>query len=324
MESQTPPAKAKPDITVRSLLETDLAAADRVMRLAFGTFFGAPDPAAAFGDVRFLQHRWKADPSAAFAAEANQEVVGSNIAVHWGSVGSFGPLTVRPDYWDSGVGSRLMEPVMACFDRWHTRHVGLFTFANSPKHIGLYQKYGFYPRFLTAIMNKAVGQTTYDFDWTRYSETLPDERAPVLKAVCQLTDTLYEGLDVTSEMELVTSQGLGDTVLVWEDGQLAGLAICHMGAGTEAGSDACYVKFGAARPGAHVARDFGQLLCACEALAAAQKLSRLVAGMNLARQEAYQMMMGHGFRIGFTGVAMEMPNSADYNRRDAYVMDDWR
>lgn len=324
MESQTPPAAAKPDVTVRPLLETDLAAADRVMRLAFGTFFGSPDPAETFGDVRFLQHRWKADPSAAFVAEANQEVVGSNIAVNWGSVGFLGPLTVRPDYWDSGVGSQLMEPVMACFDRWHTRHVGLFTFAQSPKHIGLYQKFGFYPRFLTAIMNKGVGQITCDFDWTRYSETLPDERAPVLKAVCQLTDALYEGLDVTSEMESVTSLGVGDTVLVWEDGQLAGLAICHTGAGTEAGSDTCYVKFGAARPGARVARDFGQLLCACEALASTQKLSRLMAGMNLARQAAYQIMMDHGFRIGFTGVAMEKPNTADYNRQDAYVIDDWR
>ena len=54
------------------------------------------------------------------------------------------------------MGKRLMEPVMKCFAGWGTTHAGLFTFAQSPKHLGLYQKFGFWPRFLTAIMSKPV------------------------------------------------------------------------------------------------------------------------------------------------------------------------
>ena len=42
---------------------------------------------------------------------------------------------------------------MEQFDSWGTRHVGLFTFAQSAKHIALYQKHGFSARFLTAIMS---------------------------------------------------------------------------------------------------------------------------------------------------------------------------
>ena len=38
------------------------------------------------------------------------------------------------------------------------RHEGLFTFAHSPEHIALYQHFGFWPRFLTAIMSKPVSQ----------------------------------------------------------------------------------------------------------------------------------------------------------------------
>ena len=84
------------------------------------------------------------------------EFVGSNFATNWGSVGFFGPLTVRPDFWDRGVAKRLLEPIMDCFDRWGTKHAGLFTFSQSQKHVGLYQRFGFWPRFLTAIMSRAV------------------------------------------------------------------------------------------------------------------------------------------------------------------------
>jgi GNAT superfamily N-acetyltransferase len=144
------------DIAVRPLRESDLATADHIMQLAFGTFLGVLDPASFMGDASYVRTRWKANPDAAFAAEINNELVGSNFATNWGSVGFFGPLTIRPDLWDRGVGKRLMEPVLACFDQWQTKHAGLFTFAQSQKHIGLYQKFGFYPRFLTAIMSKPV------------------------------------------------------------------------------------------------------------------------------------------------------------------------
>jgi hypothetical protein len=65
---------------------------------------------------------------------------------------------------------------------------------------------------------------------------------------CQeLTSAIYEGLDVGREIRAVAEQKLGDTVLLWNESKLAGLAVCHSGPGTEAGSDVCHVKFGAAR-----------------------------------------------------------------------------
>ena len=154
------------DIVVRPLRETDLATADRIMRLAFGTFLGVPDPASFMGDAGYVRTRWRANPGAAFAAEIDNELVGSNFATNWGSVGIFGPLTIRPDLWDRGVGKRLMEPALACFEKWQTKHAGLFTFANSQKHIGLYQKFGYYPRFLTAIMSKPVEPSGRATVWT--------------------------------------------------------------------------------------------------------------------------------------------------------------
>jgi hypothetical protein len=100
-------------VTIRPLTESDLAAAGGIVRLAFGTFLGAPEPEKFWPDLDYAHTRWHADPLAAFAAEMDGTVVGSNFAARWGSVGSFGPLSIRPDLWDRGLGRRLMEPVVA-------------------------------------------------------------------------------------------------------------------------------------------------------------------------------------------------------------------
>jgi GNAT superfamily N-acetyltransferase len=320
----SPEATTKGDISVRPLRESDLSIADQIMRLAFGTFLGLPEPASFMGDASYVRTRWKANPDAAFAAEINNELVGSNFATNWGSVGFFGPLTIRPDLWDRGVGKRLMAPVMECFDKWQTRHAGLFTFAHSQKHIGLYQKFGFSPRFLTAIMSKPVELTGRASTWTKFSDASMTERAAIIHSCRELTDAIYEGLDVGHEIHAIADQELGDTVLLWDDGKLTGLALCHTGAGTEAGSGVCFIKFGAARPDAAAEKNFNRLVDACEELASSQNVSRLTAGVNTARYEAYRQMLARGFRTDLLGVAMEKPNEAGYNRAGVYLIDDWR
>jgi GNAT superfamily N-acetyltransferase len=294
------------------------------MRLAFGTFLGLPEPTSFMGDAGFVRNRWRTDPEAAFGAEVNSELVGSNFATNWGSVGFFGPLTIRPDLWDRGVGKRLIDRVMECFAKWETAHAGLFTFAHSQKHVGLYQRFGFWPRFLTAIMSKPVGPTMQSPQWTRFSEVQAGEREAILSDCRQLTDKIYEGLDVSGEINAVATLKLGDTVLQWDDAGLVGLAVCHCGPDTEAGSGTCYVKFGAARPGPTAGQDFDRLLRACEQMASEAGLSRLVAGVNAARHEAYRLMLERNFHTELQGVSMHCPNEAGYNRPGVFLIDDWR
>src|SRR5258708_17418039 len=105
-------------VTIRPLRKQDLPAADRIMRLAFGTFLGMPDPLKFMGDADYAQTRWLADPSAAFAAEVAGELVGTNFATRWGSVGVFGPLTIRPALWDPGLAQPLLAPTMDLFVPW--------------------------------------------------------------------------------------------------------------------------------------------------------------------------------------------------------------
>ena len=312
------------DITVRPLQESDLSGADKIMRLAFGTFIGLPDPMAFMGDANYVRTRWIANPAAAFAAEVNGELVGSNFATNWGSVGFFGPLTIRPDFWDRGVGKRLMEPVIELFDKWGTKHAGLFTFPHSQKHIGLYQRFGFWPRFLTALMSRPIEPTTDASRWTKFSDMPTSDRDEILRACRELTDAVYEGLDVQHEIHAVADQNLGDTVLLWDNSRLKALAVCHVGPGTEAGSGVCYIKFGAVRPGSAAEQDFSRLLQACEEMGSSLGASRVLAGVNTARHEAYRHMLARGFRTQTQGVVMSRPNEAGYNRPGVYLVDDWR
>jgi GNAT superfamily N-acetyltransferase len=305
---------------VKPLQKIDLAEADRIFRLAFGTFLGLPNPAEFAGTADYIRTRWTADPPAAFGAYRETDLVGSNFATRWGSVAFFGPLTVHPEYWNQSVAKRLMGPILDLFASWAVTHQGLFTFAHSPKHLGLYQHFGFWPRFLTAIMSKSVSRTAPAVEFSQYTEVPAAQREECLRACRQLTDTIYEGLDVEREIRAVDTQRLGDTVLLWDAAQLVALGVCHCGAGSEAGSDACYIKFGAARS----ASSFDALLDACENLAAAKHLSNVVGGANAGRQKAFQQMIARGFHIEFQGVAMQRNNEPGYNRVDAYIIDDWR
>lgn len=312
------------DITIRPLDQHDLPEAERIFRLAFGTFLGLPDPMAFMGDADLVHTRWRAAPAATLGAYLDNALVGSNVATNWGSFGFFGPLTVRPDLWDQGIAQRLLTATMGLFAQWGTRHAALFTFPQSPKHIALYQKFGFWPQYLTPVMSKSVGRATTAERWSTYSEIPVRARETCLAACRALTHAVYPGLDVQCEIRAVVEQQIGDTVLIHDGTDLVAFAICHLGRGSEAGTGAAYVKFGAVHPGPGAAQSFDHLLAACEALASARGMEQLIAGVNTARHEAYRMMLARGFRTFLEGVAMQRPNEPGYNRPDCFVIDDWR
>lgn len=311
-------------IRIRPMNEQDLEEARRVLNLAFGTFVGAPEPERFFGDMDYLGTRFNAPNTAVFVAEENGELLGSNVATRWGSVAFFGPLSVRPDRWDAGLGRRLLAPVLETFDAWNPSLRGLYTFAQSPKHVGLYHRHGFHPRFLTAIMFKPVENVTPGAAWTTWSALSDAERERAAAGVRALTDSIYPGLDITGEIESVAAQDLGDTILLGSADDVQGVAVCHTGANTEAGGGRCFIKFACAASGDGAAERFAALLEACEAFAADRGAQALSAGVNTAREEAYRAMLEHGFRTQIQGVIMHAPNEPGYSTPGRFVIDDWR
>jgi GNAT superfamily N-acetyltransferase len=302
--------------------ESDLQEAARVVRVAFGTFLGAPDPENFFVDRDYAFTRWHADPTAAVVAELEGKVVGSNFATNWGSFAFFGPLTVLPEFWERKIAQKLLGPTMALFEKWGVREAGLFTFPQSPKHVGLYQKFGFWPRYLTAVMSKSAERRGEEM--AKFSTLGEEDQKAVLKACRELTDAIYEGLDVSIEIRSVQAQRLGETLLAWSGSWLDGFAVCHCGERTEAGRENCYIKFAAVRPGPKAERIFEALLGGCETLAIERGLRRIDAGVNFGRGKAYRQMLSRGFRTSVQGVAMHRPDSPAFSYEGAFVIDDWR
>jgi GNAT superfamily N-acetyltransferase len=310
---------------IRPLSKADLPEARRIFRTAFGTFLGAPDPETFWEDRDYVHGRFGAEHVASFAAELDGELVGSNFATRWGSVGFFGPITMRPDRQGRGTGKAMVEAVSNQFEEWGVSHGGLCTFPQSSLHIALYNKFGFRARFLTPIMATPALRGGDAGSWSRYGELSEGDRRAVEAACRELTDMLYDGLDLGAEIRTVAARGLGDTLLLWEGGsRLAGFAVCHWGPASEAGEGCCFVKFGAVRPGAGDAVRFAALLDGCGSLAAAVGMANVLAGVNLAREEAYLLMVARGFRAQVQVVTMHRPNEAAYSRPGLYVLDDWR
>jgi GNAT superfamily N-acetyltransferase len=174
---------------VGRLEEKDLPEAARIVRLAFGTFLGAPNLDMFWADRDCVYGRQHAAHVASFGAKLDGKLIGSNFATNWGSVGFFGPLAVRPDLQERGIARALLGKTMEQFETWGTPHLGLFTFPNSAKHIALYQKCGFYARFLTAIMSaKAVRQTAAG--WLRFGELSPVQQEEALQSCRDVAETV--------------------------------------------------------------------------------------------------------------------------------------
>jgi len=317
-----------PSIQIGPLRENELEEAGRIVRMAFGTFLGLPNPLEFMGDRDFLTPRWRSRNTVVLAAREDGRLLGSNAITRWGSFGFFGPLTVSPDCWSRGVAQQLLSATMKVFSRWRVRHSGLFTFASSPKHVGLYQKFGYWPGSLTALMKR----TPQPPAWTLKSgvkvpvllSALSDrEKSQAIGACAKLTSSMEKGLDLGVEIRAVLKQRIGEVPLVYGQRSLDAFAVCMNGPGSEGGANTCYVKFAAARGGPGSGERFDRLLDAIEALALARG-AELEAGVSLACDDPFHRMRSRGYRMTALGIAMQRPRGEGFNRPGNYVLGDWR
>jgi len=325
------------NVNVRNLREDDLDDADTILRLSFGTFMGLDDPMSFFGDSDFVRSRYTTDPNSAFAIEIDGNLVGSNFVTDWGSVGFFGPLSIHPTYWNKGIAKHLIIPVLERLAKLEIQYAGLFTFAQSPKHVYLYQKYDFWPRFLTSIMTKTITEKNDEKRLelsqkhekphdVRFTEIRNDVKSLVLDDCKYLTNGIFPGLDLQKEILAVDSQKLGDTILLYDPSgnKLTGIAICHYGKGTEAGSNVCYIKFAAISTNNNSHSNFVRMLNSVESMALEKGIFKITAGSNMERHLAYKAMINYGFKSEFQGVSMHKGNKQGYNTPSTFIIYDCR
>ena len=317
------------NLVIRQMSQEDLPDADRINRVAFGTFFGLETPSAFRGDGDVVAGRFAANPEGAFVAEMDGLQVACGFVMDWCSVGILGPLTVDVDAWGRGIGRAMLDEMAGYMDSHGFALQGLFTHPQSATHIRLYEAYGFRMKRITAVMDRTVRPETEMPPTARlFSELAVSERPAVLDACRSIAGSVYRGLDLTGEILSIDRAGFGDTVLLGPDTAMTGFACCHQGSGSEAGSPQTLVKFAAVRPAENGPAEFEALMTACEVFAAARETERLVAGTNTGRAECYEAMLDMGFRTWMNGIAM-LKTAGDargdgYNVPGIYAIDDWR
>jgi GNAT superfamily N-acetyltransferase len=314
-------------VKVGPLKQAELEEADQIFRLAFGTFIGLPNPAEFMAGRNLVISRWHAPHVKALGARENGRLVGVNMTARWGSFGFLGPLIVLPEYWDRGIAKQLMDATVQLFDQQGLKGTGLFTFPHSIKHVGLYQKFGYWPSYLTALMKRepaAASAPPAAGTLVGHLTTLgKGARDEAMAACARLTDKIEKGLDLTDEIRSLLKQKTGEVVLTYTRNSLDGFAVCLNGPESEGGEKVCYIKFAAARSGPGAGERFDALLEACDAFALSRSAT-IEAGMSFAHEDAYRRMRAHGYRAYAQGVAMQRPHRAGRLRADVYAIEDWR
>jgi GNAT superfamily N-acetyltransferase len=320
------------DLEIKSLNERDIIQIDRVFREAFSLHVGHPVPET-FAPGRSCMARLLTEPQGAFGAYISGELVAIAFATVWGSIGVFGPLAVKPGHWNAGLGRKLLQQSVTFFKQKAVSDMVLCTFPDSVKHVSLYQKYGFHPGHIIAMMSRLVSSAS-NFarnsaaDLELYSSHGVDRRAEILSECRQITASIYEGLDLSKEIEVVEKLSIGETVLLRKESRLVAFAICHNGAGSETETDVLYIKFAAAllHEDTHKNTDenFRTLIAKCTLLAQTRMANMMFFGVNTARHDAYRAVLEEGFKIDSLSLAMQSPNRPLYNHAGVYVIDDWR
>lgn len=314
-------------IKIGPLKKTEVAEADRIFRLAFSTFLGIPE--GDFMDDRdLIASRFHARHVKALAARENGRLIGTNFLVEWGRFAFFGPLTVLPEYWDKGIAQKLLLATVALFDKEKLRRTALFTFPHSTKHVCLYNKFGYWPQHLTALMKHtpepattaSSGASGSSVHLSTLSRAVREE---AISACRKLAGRIDKGLDLTEEIRALLKQRIGEVILTYTRNTLDGFAIACYGPGSEGGTQLCYLKFAAVRGGDGAGERFDSLLDAIDTFARPRAVP-IEAGVNFACDDAYRRMRVHGYRTFAQGVAMQRPNVPGFYRSDAYVLSDLR
>jgi len=270
------------------------------------------------------------EPWGCFVAEEGEgKIVGAAVAVIWGTVGLVGPIAVLTAYQNQGIGQQLLKATQGFFEENKVTLQGLATYPGSPKHLSFYQKYGFRPRGLVAITSRSLDRREIKpakpaVEIHRFSALEEVKKKSTMQKFRRLTNSLYRGLDVGKEVEIVDGLALGDTLLLERGRELVGFAVYHTPGVSEAPQGSLYVKFLALDSRHKKPEYFHQLMTVLEEVAHRAALQRVIAPVYTYYWAAYQGLLERGYHIDVTMVRLKRGKLGDYEEPGGFVLDDWR
>lgn len=235
------------------------------------------------------------------------QMLAFNMVHASGVEGWMGPLAVRPDRQEAGIGGTIVTAGIEWLERRGTAVIGLETMPRTVDNIGFYSRLGFQPQYLTVTL---TGQPAArgDAGCRRLSALDASERLQAMEAAVACLQRAAPGFDFRREMSLTETLGIGDTVLLERNGVVEGFAVCHHAALAvgRRSEELRILKLFAPSLDA-----FRHLMQGVEALAVAVKVGHVAIRCQTAFGEAYRALIGADYRVRWTDLRMTLRNRSE-------------
>ncbi|HET8622864.1 MAG TPA: GNAT family N-acetyltransferase [Gemmatimonadales bacterium] len=250
--------------------------------------------------------------------DTDGQLAGFNMVHRSGTEGWMGPIAVRPDRQNEGLGSTMVQAGIDWLKSQGALTIGLETMPRTVDNIGFYSRLGFMPGHLTITLVRDVGRRNAEPG--ELLSTAGDRVGAVLAECRALADRLAPGLDFTRELALTHELRVGDTSLVRREGRLAAFALWHS-APLAAGRPKDEVRI--LKLAAASLDDMEQVVDAVQHCAQRERVRRLALRCQSAFADAYLRLVERGFRVHWTDLRMILRGFTNTGSRSGLVLSNW-
>jgi GNAT superfamily N-acetyltransferase len=250
--------------------------------------------------------------------DTDGQLAGFNMVHRSGAEGWMGPIAVRPDRQNEGLGSTMVQAGIDWLKTQGARTIGLETMPRTVDNIGFYSRLGFMPGHLTITLVRDVGRRNAD-----PGELLSGSGGQLLKGLAEchaLAERLAPGIDFTRELALTHELRIGDTTLVRRDGRLVAFALWHS-APLAAGRPKDEVRV--LKLVAESLDDLEHVVDGVQHAAQRERVRRVALRCQSAFADAYLRLVERGFRVHWTDLRMILRGYASAGQRSGVVLSNW-
>lgn len=259
-----------------------------------------------------------ADGGAMVWRDSDGQMVAFNMVHQSGTEGWMGPLAVRPDRQNQGMGTLMVQAGIDWLKNRRATVIGLETMPRTVDNIGFYSRLGFAPRYLTVTLTRDLAERSGRVP--SLLSTAPAGVSATLEASSRLTARIVPGADFSRELVLTHELHLGDTTLAWRGSHLAGFALWHSAplAASRPKDELRILKL--------VAEDidtFDRLLDGVQDAANMERARRTALRCQTAFVEAYSHLIDLGYRVHWTDLRMTLSGYHELRPSSGIVMSNW-
>lgn len=251
--------------------------------------------------------------------DADGSIVAFNIVHQSGAEGWMGPLAVRPDLQQGGLGKLIVQAAIDWLIERQVATLGLETMPRTVDNIGFYSTLGFDPGHLTLSMGRDVPRSA--FRRSRSDDGRGYDDAGNAVAACRRALAALSPVhDFTREIEITLRLRAGDLTVVEDRGDVIAFALWHSAplAVQRARDELRVLKVFAKDTTA-----FRILLERIEIAARAEGVRRVIFRAQGGLTGAYRVLIASGYRVRWSDLRMTYRGHPEPSLGEAIVYSNW-